>query len=56
MVHFNHRQQQIIRFALEFLQANMGYISDMLEEAPSETVGSNIGSDEIETLIDMHKG
>jgi hypothetical protein len=52
-IHLHPRHKQIICFALNFLEANMDYISDMLEENPSEIVGSNVGHNEIDDLVKM---
>ena len=50
-IHISCRQNQIMCFALNFLQANLDDVSDMLEKVPSEIVGSNIGEDEVESFI-----
>jgi hypothetical protein len=53
-IHMSPRQKQIICFALNFLQANIDDVHDMLEEAPSEIVGSDLGYDEVEDLVIMY--
>jgi hypothetical protein len=56
-IHLTPRQRQVIRFALCFLEENIDDVKDMLEEAPSEIVGSFIDYGEardIEEMLNPH--
>jgi hypothetical protein len=54
-IHLSPRNRQVIRFALAYLEANIDDVKDMLEETPSETVGSHIANGEARKIEEMFK-